>query len=139
MGTPSSPLECRNWQCVLFSDTNISQLLRADGRTGIYRRVGEGTAPYCIQETMGYYRVGYVADRGHVWWSLMEIFIPSVTLTSCYVDPVVEPCAAHAKDLGSTVHCKTSHNSCCTTVSGNDQRFAMASPITRLASHRTFL
>ena len=41
-----------NWQRVLFSDENRFLLFRADGRTRIYRRTGERTAPCCVQETV---------------------------------------------------------------------------------------
>ena len=42
----------RNWLRVLFSDESRFQLFRADGRTRIYRRAGERTAPCCVQETV---------------------------------------------------------------------------------------
>ena len=42
----------RNWQRVLFSDESTFQLFRADDRTQIYRRAGERTALWCVQETV---------------------------------------------------------------------------------------
>ena len=39
-------------QRVLFSDESRFQLFRADGRTQIYQRAGERTAPCCVQETV---------------------------------------------------------------------------------------
>ena len=75
-----------NWQCVLFSNESRFQLFQADGRTRIYRRAGERTAPCCIQETVlfGGGSVMVVAVSGNnrqTLLSLMEILPHTVTCT----------------------------------------------------------
>ena len=75
----------RNWQRVLFSDESRFQLFRADGRTRIYRRAGERTAPCCVQETTVWF--GSVMVWGGICgqqWTDLVVIDGNLT-THCYL------------------------------------------------------
>ena len=88
----------RNWQRVLFFDESRFQLFRADGRTRIYRRVGERTAPCCVRETVPFgggsvmVLAESVGNNGQTLLSLTEILPHTVTSTRFYVPSCYRSC-----------------------------------------------